>query len=231
MVLPDNTVVVDFPLRGEWFTPNTPAKRIPSHGTDMLGETYAYDFVMVDWDRKGKPFFKGSVLRHFLTGTPLAHCYGWGQGVYAPFDATVIRARDGLRERKRVHPVSDLYAVLRNASAFNAESPDVRGLAGNHVILQSGGVFALLAHLQHGSVCVSEGQKVNAGELLGQVGHSGNSTAPHLHFQLMDSADPRTMKGFPCAFRQYEVFRDGRWQAVKNGIPSDQERFRSFQGV
>lgn len=227
MYLPENTVVVDFPLRGEWFTPNTPAKRIPSHGTHMLGETYAYDFVMVDWDRKGKPFFKRSILRHFLAGTPLTSCYGWGQSVYAPFDGAVIRASDGLAERKRVHPLSDLAVALRNASAFNPENPDVRGLAGNHVILQSGGVFALLAHLKQGSVCVAEGQTVRAGDLLGQVGHSGNSMAPHLHFQLMDSDDPRTMKGIPCAFRQYEVLKDGQWETVKNGIPSDQERFRA----
>jgi len=31
-----NPIYVDFPLRGEWFTPNTPAKRIPSHGMDAL---------------------------------------------------------------------------------------------------------------------------------------------------------------------------------------------------
>ena len=226
MMTPKVPVIVDFPLRGEWYTPNTPAKRIPSHGTDMLGETYAYDFMMIDWDRKGKPFFKGSVVRHFLLGTPLARCYGWGQEVYAPLDATVVATGDGLPERKRVHFVGDLLAVLRNMRTFDPKKPDTHAIAGNYVMLQSGAVFVLLAHLQCGSVCVAKGQQVAAGDRLGRVGHSGNSTAPHLHFQLMDSADPAVAKGIPCAFRQYEVLRGSQWETVKNGMPSDKDRFR-----
>ena len=45
----DGAVVVDFPLRGErWVAVNTPGDRIPSHGTDMLGQRFAYDLLMVD---------------------------------------------------------------------------------------------------------------------------------------------------------------------------------------
>jgi hypothetical protein len=47
-----------------------------------------------------------------------------------------------------------------------------------------------------------------------------------LHFQLMDSADLMTAKGVPCAFRSYEVLRDGTWEKVKNGIPSSADRIR-----
>lgn len=53
----DNPVIVDFPLRGEWVAPNTPARRVPSHGTDLTGERYAYDFFRTD-ERKGKYFSK-----------------------------------------------------------------------------------------------------------------------------------------------------------------------------
>ena len=51
-------------------------------------------------------------------------------------------------------------------------------------------------------------------------------TAPHLHFQLMDSPDLMTAKGVPCAFRSYEVLRGDRWQKVENGIPSSADRIR-----
>ena len=44
-----NSTVVAFPLRGEgWVAVTSPADRIPSHGTDMLGQRYAFDFLRVD---------------------------------------------------------------------------------------------------------------------------------------------------------------------------------------
>jgi hypothetical protein len=58
-------VVVDFPLRGEWVARNTPGRRVPSHGTDMLGQTYAYDFVRLGPGRGGMRFYQPSPL-HYL---------------------------------------------------------------------------------------------------------------------------------------------------------------------
>jgi murein DD-endopeptidase MepM/ murein hydrolase activator NlpD len=97
-------------------------------------------------------------------------------------------------------------------------------LAGNHVVVGTGGTYALYAHLAPGSVVVTSGQRVRAGEVIGRVGHTGNSTAPHLHFQLMDSADPLQARGIPCAFSAYLVERDGRWQRVERGVPRRRER-------
>ena len=62
------------------------------------------------------------------------------------------------------------------------------------MIVATGGTYALHAHLAPGSLVVTRGQQVRVGEMLGWVGHSGNSTAPHLHFHLMDSADPLQTK-------------------------------------
>ncbi len=56
----ENAVVVDFPLRGEWMAPNTPGKKIPSHGTNQLGQRYAIDLLQVDWEKSGMHFFNTS---------------------------------------------------------------------------------------------------------------------------------------------------------------------------
>ena len=38
-------IIVQFPLRGEWLSPNTPGTKVPSHGTNQLGTRYAYDII------------------------------------------------------------------------------------------------------------------------------------------------------------------------------------------
>ena len=81
-------------------------------------------------------------------------------------------------------------------------------------------------HLQTGSIQVSVGQTVKKGDFIGRVGHSGNSFAPHLHFQLMDSCDISVANGLPCAFEEYEIFQDGEWKAMTNSIPTNKDRIR-----
>jgi murein DD-endopeptidase MepM/ murein hydrolase activator NlpD len=161
-------------------------------------------------------------------GMPLSEWYGWGQNVYAPCNGKIIMAKDGLKERQRLHLLTDLFVVLRNAFFFNPAKHDLQRLAGNYIIMQTENAFAFFAHFQLNSICVTEGQEVKAGELIGRVGHSGNSTAPHLHFHLMDSADLHTAKGVPCAFKRYERFQDGVWEVRNNDIPTTQDRVRGF---
>jgi len=101
-------------------------------------------------------------------------------------------------------------------------------LVGNHLVLQMSGanVFALLAHARTGSIRVQEGDAVRLGQPIAAVGHSGNSSAPHLHFQLMDSADLTRARGLPCCFAQYEAFRDGAWVGIRHGLPAKRELIR-----
>lgn len=220
-------IIVEFPLRGEWLSPNTPGARIPSHGTNRLGTRYAYDFIQVDWERKGLPAYRVSLAQYLLLGVPLSEYYGWGQNVYAPCDGTIVQAEDGYKERKRANLLSDMANAYKNAHFFDPRKDDVRSVAGNYIIMECGeSIYAAVVHLQTGSVQVSAGQSVKKGEVLGRVGHSGNSFAPHLHFQLMDSSDILTANGLPCGFEQYEVFQQGEWQRVVNGIPTDKDRIR-----
>ena len=117
--------------------------------------------------------------------------------------------------------------AYKNAHYFNIEEDNIQSVAGNYIIIKFGdGIYAALCHLQTGSIQVSVGQKVTKGEMIGKVGHSGNSFAPHLHFQLMDSNDIASANGIPCAFEEYELFKNGKWERVKNGIPTDKDRIR-----
>ena len=217
-------VVVAFPLRGEgWVAVNSPADRIPSHGTDMLAQRYAFDLIRVD-ARRRLHWHPASWPRTVLVGVPTRECYAWGAPVRAPLDGEVVRAVDRVAERKRVYPVRELFLALRNALTFTpARLPAVLG---NHVIVRHGDVFAAFAHLAPGSVTVGDGQQVRLGEIIGAVGHTGNSTTPHLHFQLMDAAEPLTAKGLPCAFASYEVLRGDTWVPVEGGIPGKTDRIR-----
>lgn len=223
----ENALVVEFPLRGEWQVPNTPGKSVPSHGTDQLGQRYAFDFVQVNWDRKDKSFADSTMLRYLTVGVPLEKCYGYGREIYAPLGGRVIQAEDGVAERPRLHLVRDLLLVLKSALTYNPHKKSLKSLLGNNVIMQCDDhVFAMFAHFKTGSIRVKVGEQVERGALLGQVGHSGNSTAPHLHFQLMDSGDLLVAKGLPCVFAHYEVFREGQWEPRHRAVPSDQERVR-----
>jgi len=222
-------VVVDFPLRGEWIAPNTPGEKVPSHGTDMLGQRYAYDFVGVDSQSKSLLFYRPGPLRYLVLGAPLQDCYGWGRRIFSASAGTVVQAKDGWPERNPVHLGRDLAILLKNAWTFDAQQENAfQQLAGNYIIIETGDGYAIYAHAQTGSILVSPGDKVQAGQQLARVGHSGNSTAPHLHFHIMDHPDPRQAQGILCCFREYEVFQQGLWQVVENGIPKAKDRIRKL---
>jgi hypothetical protein len=218
-------MIVDFPLRGEgWVAVNSPGDRVPSHGTDMLGQRFAFDFLQVD-RRQRLHTSRAGLLRSLVLGVPTRSCYAWNAPIHAPFDAEVVRAVDGVPERRWIHPVRELARAMWNALTFRPER--LLQVLGNHVIARNGDVYAAFVHLTPGSVAVREGQQIRTGDILGRVGHTGNSTNPHLHFQLMDSMDPMSASGVPCAFREYEVLRDRSWEAVSNGVPGRADRIRS----
>ena len=94
-------------------------------------------------------------------------------------------------------------------------------MLGNHLVIDLGdGVHAVLAHLRRGSLRVAKGQRVRAGEQVAACGNSGNSTEPHLHFQLMDHRSILFGAGLPFRLAGFEV--DGTVQA---GVPANGRPF------
>lgn len=82
---------------------------------------------------------------------------------------------------------------------FNQETP-----TGNRVIIDhENGEFSILAHFKKGSIIVSIGDVVVKGQELGKAGNSGNSSEPHLHYHLQNSADPFDGDGLPAQFLNY----------------------------
>jgi murein DD-endopeptidase MepM/ murein hydrolase activator NlpD len=83
------------------------------------------------------------------------------------------------------------------------------------VLIAFGGLVALVAHLRRGSVTVATGDRVTEGQQLGVIGNSGNTLAPHLHFQVMDGADFAAARVVPFRVRVLEHRVGDRWIVVR----------------
>ena len=213
--------VVRFPLRGDWVALTTPAERVPSHGTDYFAQTYAYDFSRLRNDM----YYERGLLRHLFAWMPASRFFCWNQPVHSATAGRVVRVGDGWPDIERVNV---FWSMARSLVVPVAPAgDDYRPLTGNYVLVQGDAGCSLYAHLRNGSVAVRPGQILAEGDVLGAVGNSGNSGAPHLHFQLMDGPDPLTAKGLPCAFSGYERLVDGSWIPEPAGIPRALEPVRS----
>ena len=99
------------------------------------------------------------------------------------------------------------------------------GLLGNHIVIDLGdGAYAALAHLKRRSITVSEGQQVNLGQELAACGNSGNSSEPHLHFQLMDSQRLAFAAGLPFAFAGSDIPKNGNPLRVEDAADPSRGR-------
>jgi murein DD-endopeptidase MepM/ murein hydrolase activator NlpD len=140
----------------------------------------------------------------------------------------VVAVGDGWPDIMEFSQLGGIFGVMSRTARMREilNSGDYRMFAGNYVIVRSERCSALLAHLRNGSVKVTEGQHVRTGDLLAEVGNSGNTVSPHLHFQLMKGDDPVSAIGLPCRFRCYERYKNKAWETVTNGVPGRLERIR-----
>ncbi|MBQ1117675.1 M23 family metallopeptidase [Streptomyces sp. C3-3] len=206
---PRPPVEVDPPVTGRWTALNSPADKVPSHGTHVYGQTYAIDIVAEAETEEG-----GATARPpFRLLWPVVrrnHDFpAFGVPLLAVADATVVRASEGQRDhlsRNSLPALAYLMLIEGNVRSILG----AHRIIGNHVILDLGeGTFAVYAHVQRGSLQVKAGDTVRAGQRLGRVGNSGNTTEPHLHFHLMDGPDLDNARGVPFTWRGVGVPANG----------------------
>ncbi|WP_425839383.1 M23 family metallopeptidase [Streptomyces fractus] len=198
------------PVTGRWSALNSPADKVPSHGTHHLAQTYAIDIVAEPGEGPARPAP--------VWFWPVAHRNrdypAFGASLHAVADATVAHAEDGQRDHlSRSSLAGVLYFWLVEGVCRTLGGS--RRVVGNHIVLDLGeGTYALYAHVQRGSLAVRAGDKVVAGQVLGRCGNSGNSTQPHVHFQLMDGPDLDTARGVPFSWHDVGVPAAGEAFAV-----------------
>ena len=83
---------------------------------------------------------------------------------------------------------------------------DWNTIGGNRVAIElDGGLFAWYHHLRPGSIRISPGDVVSRGQVIGLVGNSGNTSHPHLHFEITDSDELGKGNGLPYVFSCFQL--------------------------
>jgi hypothetical protein len=183
-----------YPFHGRWVARNSPADRVPSHGTTLFATTFAIDFVPVDDAGRSARV----TIRSLFLPEPPVRFVGFGRPVLAPVAGVVLAAFDGEPDHAAYRGLPSLGYALTQRHRAAAGWP---GLAGNHVLVETAhGVVVAVCHLQRASVRVQVGRRVDLGEVLGGCGNSGNSTEPHVHLQAMDRADVLEASAVPITF-------------------------------
>lgn len=173
------------PFVGEWLVSWGGDNPRDNHHLTSLVQRRAADLVMVGDDGK----------HHTGAGTKNEDYFAYGKPVLAVAAGTVVTVVDGVPDNTP-REMNEYIAV------------------GNMVVIQHGASqFSVYAHLKPRSLRVREGQKVRPGQPLGEVGNSGRSSEPHLHFHVQSGARLSDALGVEAFFEGVETMRDGAWQA------------------
>jgi murein DD-endopeptidase len=188
-------MVIGAPLTGEnWQAGNGPSNTsghrralIPVDGRAYISQRFAIDWVQLYPDGKT---YQGDPADN-------KNYRAYGHEIHAVADGIVTETKDGLPQNT---PGAKSMAI--------PITPETIG--GNHVIIDMGnGLYAFYAHMQPGSLRVKVGEKVKTGQVLGLLGNTGNSSEPHLHFDICNASSMLACEGLPYAFASLEVTGKG----------------------
>ena len=180
-----------FPLNGTWYAGNGPTFYTAHRWA--LPEEFGFDLVQLG----------NNSLSHRGAGTKFSDYYAYGQPVMAAASGRVIAVINNIPENPDAlqRPGESYEAYGQRLQQMQAEHLEKGTAAGNYVLIQNGDeIYSLYAHLQPASITVKAGELVTAGQTIGSLGSSGNSTEPHLHFQVCDRPNPLNCAGLPINF-------------------------------
>ena len=205
--------VLSPPVDGRWSAVNSPADKVPSHGIQVYGQSYAIDLIHEPLDRE-RPGFAWWPLARRAADFP-----GFGQPVHAPADGVVVKVHSRERDHWSRNSWPSLLFLVIEGTLRELTGPN--RVIGNHVTIQlDDGRYTVLAHLQRRSARVAVGDRVRAGDHVGDCGNSGNSSEPHLHLQVCDRRNVLIAAGLPMSFDRFEI--DG---TPHTGLPSKEQPF------
>jgi hypothetical protein len=153
----------------------------PVNGNLYLAQRFAIDWMKINNDNR------------LFVGDPkdVNSYFGYGQNVLAVADAKVVAAVDKFKNQ--------IPGVL--PTKITLEEID-----GNHVVLDLGnGQYVFYAHMQPNSIIVKEGDTVKEGQVIGKLGNTGNTSAPHMHLHVMAAPSTLGSNGLPYVFDRFEL--------------------------
>lgn len=192
----EEPIWVAAPVGGRWLALNSPATQVPSHGVRGYGQSHAVDLVYAPHGAVRPEYGSGPAMR------PASDFPALGEPVHAMIDGVVERASGWRRDHRSRSSAAAIVYLVVEGMARELGGPGF--VVGNHVVIRGEGelegVYAAVAHLRRGSLRVRPGDRVTAGQVVGECGNSGNSSEPHVHAQLMDRRSFVTAQGVAMAF-------------------------------
>ena len=190
-----------FPLKGTWQALGAPSL-ISHHRWGSIQE-FAYDLVKIGSDG----------TTHIGDGTRLNDYYAFGEPVYSIGDGKVIstssEATESSKNLKQANETSEEYTERSVADQGKLLAKGFSYVMGNHVIIQhDNGEYSYYLHLKQGSLKVKPGDIVKRGQHIASLGHTGNSTEPHLHFHVTDGPDMAYSRSIPVSFKNISLYQD-----------------------
>jgi hypothetical protein len=176
---------------------------------------FAYDFMLAD--------LGGNVCKQ--NGSRLEDFYGWGKPVLSPGDGKIVSVAHDKADNPVSQPLPPIapehYERLRMQAFEHLESAGLEELHGNHAIIDHGNSeFSLIDHMQKDSVKVEVGDEVTRGTVLGNIGNSGDSGTPHIHYGLQNGKDTRNSEGLPSRFSKFELLLGNNAKIIQNLCPN-----------